>query len=53
MDEVKNDQHVMISLKQMREICTQFSEVEIFRVYFFFFLNSFFFLMNRMYICII
>ncbi|CAF4705975.1 unnamed protein product, partial [Rotaria socialis] len=26
MEEVKQDQHVIISLKQMREICTQFSE---------------------------
>ncbi|CAF3578443.1 unnamed protein product, partial [Rotaria sp. Silwood2] len=26
MEEIKQDQHVMISLKQMREICTQFSE---------------------------
>ena len=27
MNEVKRDQHVIISLKQIREICTQFSEV--------------------------
>jgi len=26
MNEVKRDQHVIISLKQIREICTQFSE---------------------------
>ncbi|CAF5187649.1 unnamed protein product, partial [Rotaria magnacalcarata] len=26
MEEVKQDQHVIISLKQMREICTQFSD---------------------------
>lgn len=32
MDEVKRDQHVIISLKQIREICTQFSDVRSFSV---------------------
>lgn len=27
MEDVKHDQHVIISLKQMREMCAQFSEV--------------------------
>ena len=29
MDEVKNDRHVILSLRHLREICTQFSEVRL------------------------